>query len=55
MKLLNAPQRVRAFVCDLYLKDRIKGPLWKVYETQEYDQETDTVTIHGVPFKIEEE
>ena len=52
MKLLDAPLHVRAFVCDLYLKDAIKGPLWKVYETQEYDLDTDTATIDGVAFKV---
>jgi hypothetical protein len=52
VKLMNAPQRARGYVCALYFQDRIKGPLWKVYETEEYDPETDTAHIHGKAFQI---
>lgn len=54
MKIMNAPNRVRAYVCDLHRHDRIKGPGWKVYETEEYDPATDTVNIHGVVFRVED-
>lgn len=52
-RIMDAPQPVRAFVCKLYSDDKIKGPLWKVYETQEYDPKTGTVVIDGVSFKVE--
>jgi hypothetical protein len=54
VKILNAPQRVRAYVCDLNRHDRVGGPLWKIYETEEYDAATDTVSIRGVVFRVED-
>lgn len=54
-RLMDAPQHARAFVCRLHSDDKILGPLWKVYETQEYDPKTGTVIIDGVSFKVEEE
>jgi hypothetical protein len=53
-RLMDAPASVRTFVCKLYSDDRIKGPLWKVYETQTYDPATGTVLIDGVSFRVEE-
>lgn len=53
-RIMNAPQSVRAFVYRLHRDDKIRGPLWKVYETQEYDPKTGTVSIDGASFKVEE-
>lgn len=50
----NTNHRVRAFVCDLYLKEIIHGPLWHVYETGGYDEDTDSVTIAGKTYKVTE-
>jgi hypothetical protein len=43
---LDAPQAVRAAITSLYLNDAVRGPLWHLLETGEYDPDTQHVTLH---------